>query len=135
MDECTLFIVSMNVIRYLFNALVFYHSPEIIRILKAGTLSYDGLGTIFIWPCLCLLGKLIELSSRHTLRIYRVTWSMGRGQLNHSLFCSENVFLPFYLPFLFIIMFSHRYFPFYYHDRNSPLSSHSDAVLIPLLWL
>lgn len=47
MDECTLFIVSMNVIWYLFNASVFYHSPEIIRILKAGTVSYDGFGYYF----------------------------------------------------------------------------------------
>lgn len=47
MGECTFFILSMNVIRYLLNALLFFHSPEIIIILKAGTVSYDGFGYDF----------------------------------------------------------------------------------------
>lgn len=47
MGECTLFIISMNVIGYHLNALLFYHSSEIIIILKAGTVSYDGFGYDF----------------------------------------------------------------------------------------
>lgn len=47
MGECTLFIISINVVGYLLNALLFYHYPEIIIILKAGTVSYDGFGYNF----------------------------------------------------------------------------------------
>lgn len=41
MGKFTLFMMSMKVIGYLLS-LVFYHSPKIIRILKAGTVSYEG---------------------------------------------------------------------------------------------
>lgn len=43
----------------------------------------------------------MKLSSKHTLRICRVTRRVERSKFNHSLFCSENILFAFLPAFSF----------------------------------